>query len=72
MCEMGNDTWYFVGVTSWSVGCADPGAPAVYARVSEFLTFIDDVLAGSKYGEISYEPWGNRTYLIIICSIARE
>ena len=66
MCEMGNDTWYLVGVTSWGVWCADPGAPGVYARVSEFLTFIDDVFAGSKYGEISYQLRGNRTCLIIL------
>ena len=49
MCESPDDTWHLVGVTSWGYGCADEGAPGVYARVSEFLSFINDVMAGSEY-----------------------
>ncbi|XP_014640503.1 PREDICTED: transmembrane protease serine 5, partial [Ceratotherium simum simum] len=41
VCEDG-DTWRLVGVVSWGHGCAEPNHPGVYAKVSEFLDWIQD------------------------------
>lgn len=35
-----NSKWLLAGVTSWGEGCAKPGYYGVYARVSEFKSFI--------------------------------
>ncbi|KAI5096270.1 enteropeptidase isoform X2, partial [Silurus meridionalis] len=40
MCDEGSGSWVLAGVTSFGVGCARPGRPGAYARVSHFIDWI--------------------------------
>jgi hypothetical protein len=39
--------WVQVGITSWSIGCAEPGQPDVYARVAAYSTWVERAI---RYG----------------------
>jgi len=41
-CRIGN-TWHIAGITSFGSGCAKPGFPDVYTRVTHFLNWINQL-----------------------------
>ncbi|CAD1480033.1 unnamed protein product, partial [Heterotrigona itama] len=43
VCER-NGGWQLAGIVSWGIGCGQPGVPGVYARVSYYLDWIQQII----------------------------
>ncbi|XP_074519867.1 LOW QUALITY PROTEIN: chymotrypsin-like protease CTRL-1 [Halichoeres trimaculatus] len=65
-CKQGS-RWIQAGVTSYGVPCALAGFPEVYARVSEFQTWITDNVAGANVSFVTYTSSGTDPDESFVC-----
>ncbi|XP_062416094.1 LOW QUALITY PROTEIN: chymotrypsin-like protease CTRL-1 [Pungitius pungitius] len=60
-------SWIQAGITSFGVPCARAGFPEVYARVSQFQTWITDQVGGANVGFVTFVSNGTNADNNFVC-----
>ncbi|XP_030630907.1 testisin [Chanos chanos] len=63
-----NSVWVQAGISSFGVPCATANFPEVYARVSEFQTWITDNVNGANIGFVTFTSSGTDSDANFICN----
>ncbi|KAM7381654.1 hypothetical protein PAMA_012480 [Pampus argenteus] len=65
-CKQGS-VWIQAGITSFGVPCALADYPEVYARVSEYQTWVTEQVAGSKVNFVTFNSSGTDQDTNFVC-----
>nr|XP_046233687.1 chymotrypsin-like protease CTRL-1 [Scatophagus argus] len=68
-CKQGS-VWIQAGITSYGVPCALAGFPEVYARVSQFQSWITNQVAGATVGFVTFSSSGTDQDSSFVCKQA--
>jgi len=47
-CNLKDGRWYLAGITSFGSGCAKPGFPDVFSRITKYVSWIANVMDGQE------------------------
>ncbi|KAK0144240.1 Transmembrane protease serine 5 [Merluccius polli] len=64
--KQGNQ-WILIGVVSFSVGCAEPNFPTVYARVSLYNDWINSHITDNQPGFVLFTSVGIDSDFSVTC-----